>query len=269
MVATTDKFLTEARDAWDAAVECDRENMLEAEKDLKFLAGEQWNPEDRRQWLATGRPALTINRLPQYCRQVTGDIRLNPPGITVRPVDGGADPETAQVYNGLIRNIEAQSNAKSAYVTAAENAVRCGQGFFRITYDYAYETSFDMELGIGRIPSPFAAVFYAGTTDPTGCDADGVFVQDLIPERDFKARFPKASLVSWDDASIWGEWRQGDFVRVAEWWRKVPVKRRLVLCATGAVIDVTDMDEATAVAVVQANGGFVRERMAVKDWTGS
>lgn len=253
--------MAEAREAFDASVEAERENLIQAERDLRFLAGEQWEAEDKRERLRTGRPALTINRLPQYLRQVTGDMRLNPPGGKVRPVDGGADVQTAEVYNGLIRNIEAQSNAKGAYVTAGENAAKCGQGFFRINYDYV-PGSFDMEISVGRLASPFAAIFYAGTVDPTGADADGCFVQDLIPVRDFEKRYPKASLTSWDDNALWGEWKQGDFIRIAEWWRRVPVKRDLVLCQNMKVFDVTDMEPDVAMALVQGNGGMLRERKA-------
>lgn len=261
MADTTDSLLREAREAYAAAVDADRHNIEQARRDLEFLAGEQWAPEDRQQRLRTGRPALTINRLPQYLRQVTGDMRLNPPGITVRPVDGGADPETAKIYNGLIRNIEAQSNAKAAYVGAGENAAACGIGYFRVTYDYT-PGSFVMELGVGRIASPFGAIFYSDATEPTGCDAEGCFVQDLIATADYKKRFPNALVADWDEDGLAGRWRDGDFVRVAEWWRKVPVKRHLILTANGKVLDITGKDDQTAAFLVQTNGGVLQERMA-------
>lgn len=260
MANTSDSLMREAREAFSAAVDADRENIEQARRDLEFLAGDQWDPEDERQRKRTGRPALTINRLPQYVRQVTGDMRLNPPGVTVRPVDGGADPDTAKVLNGLIRNIEAQSNAASAYINAGENAARCGVGYFKVSYDYA-PGSFDMELGIERIPSPFGAIFYAGATDPTGADAEGVFVQDLIPLAQFKRRYPKASLTSWDDDGLAVEWKQGEFIRVAEWWRKVPVKRELVMCGNGRVFDLTDKPDEAVAQIIAVNGGVLQKRM--------
>src|SRR3954470_24616973 len=54
-------------------VERERENTDAAYGDLKFRAGEQWDKAalDVRK----NRPTLTINRIPQFIRQVTGDMR--------------------------------------------------------------------------------------------------------------------------------------------------------------------------------------------------
>jgi hypothetical protein len=258
-VSKTDRLMQDARDAWQASQDADQHNLAEMKKDLKFLAGEQWPDDMAAQRLADGKPVFTVNRLPQYLRQVTGDIRLNPPGIKVRAVDGGADPKTAKTFTGLIRNIEAQSNAKLAYVTAAENAAGGGVGYFRITYDYRDENCFEMSLGIERIPSPFAVSFDPGAIDPTGKDAGYCFVTDLLPMETFKERYPKASLTGWDDPA-YGAWREGDFVRIAEWWRKVPIRKTIAQLASGAVVDVTDMDRADLRAVIDGGGGVVRER---------
>lgn len=47
-------------------------------------------------------------------RQVVNDARQNKPGMVVHPVDSGADPATAEVFNGLIRHIEQSSDAEVA-----------------------------------------------------------------------------------------------------------------------------------------------------------
>lgn len=249
----------DAREAWQSAQDADSRNLDEMRLDLKFLAGEQWDEVLARQRVADGKPVFTINRLPQYVRQVTGDIRLNPPGIKVRAVDGGADPKTAETYTGLIRNIEAQSNATLAYVTGAENSAGCGVGYWRVTYDYRDEASFEMDLGIERIPSPFACAFDPGSIDPTGKDAEWCFVSDLIPTKEFEKRYPDATTSGFDSPS-YEPWYEGDFVRVAEWWRKVPMKRKLMLLANGAVIDTTELSDEDIRLAVESAGGWVRER---------
>lgn len=252
-------IVQEAREAWQAAQDAEARNLEEMRLDLKFLAGEQWDEALARQRIADGKPVFTINRLPQYVRQVTGDIRLNPPGIKVRAVDGGADPKTAETYTGLIRNVEAQSNATLAYVTGGENAAACGVGFWRVTYDYRDDSSFEMDLGIERIPSPFACLFDPGAIDPTGRDANWCFVSDLIPLKEFERRYPDATTSGFDDPA-YEPWYEGDFVRVAEYWRKVPTKRKLMLLASGAVLDTTDLDDADIRMAVEGAGGWIRER---------
>src|SRR5690606_3912250 len=96
----------------------DRDNIDAAYEDLRFRAGrpeDQWPPEAIQVRRAEGRPILTINRIPQFIRQVTGDMRLSKPSIKVLPVDSGADKKTAEVRAGLIRYIEQRSAARHAY----------------------------------------------------------------------------------------------------------------------------------------------------------
>ena len=45
---------------------------------------------------------------------MVNDSRQNKPAIVVHPVDSQADPETAEVFNGLIRHIEQSSDAEVA-----------------------------------------------------------------------------------------------------------------------------------------------------------
>jgi hypothetical protein len=237
-----DDTVKEARELYDDAVSADRENREEAEKDMRFLAGDQWPELIKRDREANGRPMLTLPRLNQYERQITGDMRLNPPSIKVRPVDSSGDPQTAKTFTGLIRNIEAQSNGQRAYLTAGANAVRCGEGWFGLLYDYVQD-GFEMELAFRRFASPFAVVPDPNAEEPSCGDMEYAFVPTLIHKTAFRKMYPKASLVGWDSGDIWGPWREGDFVRVAEYWRRIPTKRRLVLLQDQTVLDVTDWED--------------------------
>ena len=115
-----------ARDAW-------QENRARARDDLVFgRLGDQWPALDKAQREHDGRPMMTFNRMPAFIRQVVNDARQNKPSIRVHPQDSGADPRTAEIINGLIRNIETSSDADVAYDTAIEHAVGQGFGFWRI-----------------------------------------------------------------------------------------------------------------------------------------
>jgi hypothetical protein len=68
----------------------------------------RWKP-------ARAAPAtLVINKLPQFIRQVTGDMRQSRPGIKVVPVDSGADVKTAEVRAGMIRYVENRSRPSTS-----------------------------------------------------------------------------------------------------------------------------------------------------------
>src|SRR5574343_628596 len=107
-------LLKEARERLQLCVDADAANRREAEEDFRFYGGEQWPNDMRRLRQVEARPCLTINKLPAFVHQVINDQRQNRPSIKVHPVDNNADPEIAQVLQGMIRYIEYNSNADVA-----------------------------------------------------------------------------------------------------------------------------------------------------------
>ena len=115
-----------------------RASMLD---DLEFVKlGKQWPQEVIDKRAKEGRPCLVINRLPAFGKQVTNDARQNRPAIKCHPVGDKSDRETAEILNGLIKNIEYSSNADVAYDTGLDHAVFGGIGYWTVNIDYA-ETS--------------------------------------------------------------------------------------------------------------------------------
>src|SRR6185295_8834464 len=113
------------REAWQA-------NQEAAREDLRFARlGEQWPVDMAQQRKRENRPCLTFNKMPAFIRQVVNDARQNKPRIKVHPQDSGADKRVAEIYDGLIRNIETASDADVATDTAIEHAVGQGFGFWR------------------------------------------------------------------------------------------------------------------------------------------
>jgi hypothetical protein len=120
-----DDILEEAKAAFQLAADAEAENRREALDDLRFARlGEQWPEKVKRERELEGRPVLTINRLPAFIRQVVNDARQNKPAIAVHPVDSAGDPETAEVFNGLIRHVEQSSDAEVAVHISFEPRMR-------------------------------------------------------------------------------------------------------------------------------------------------
>lgn len=266
--ATLEAFLADVRDRFNEAVNADLENRDAALDDLKFLAGEQWDPGVREQRIKKKLPVVTINTLPQYVGQVSGDIRINKPSIKVRPAEDG-DKKVAEIRQGLIRFIENQSNAQSVYALAGEDQVGCGLGHFRLTLEYADGDSFDQDIRIKHIPNPFAVVWDPQSTEPTGSDARWCFVVDEIDRPTFETLYPDARasnlVVPLDEAG----WVTRDVVRVTEYWVMKPVERTLALimrppAEQPSIEDITGREEEMAPLVVKAPGGRPRMRKAIK-----
>jgi hypothetical protein len=188
---------------------------------------------------------LTINKLTAFIRQVVNDSRQNKPSISVHPVDSKADIKTADVLSGIIRNIEAVSNADVAYDTAVEQAVSSGFGYWRIDLDYAYDDSFDLDILIRRITNQFSVYGDPNSTAADSSDWDVAFVTDRIPKKVYEAKYKNKASVDWDSQGwkdIGNDWLNDDGVLIAEWWRRYDVEREVVLLDDGRVFDAEEID---------------------------
>ena len=237
---TTKDDLSDAREQFKCILEHDSENRSAWVEDMKFARlGEQWPDKVKRDRQLEGRPCLTINRLPAFAKQVTNDARQNRPSIKCLPVGDGADQETAEVLNGLIRNIEYTSDAEVAYDTALEHAVYGGFGYFRINTKYAYEDQFDQDLTIERISNPLSVYGDDKSTAADSSDWDKAFVTDMMEDDAFEEKWGKdASKASWEPGSpdIDLNWRESGKIRVAEWWTRELVDAEVLKLSDGTVM---------------------------------
>jgi hypothetical protein len=242
-----DDILQEAKEAFDIIVDFESENRRDGLEDLKFARlGEQWPSNIVKQRTQENRPCLTINKLPAFIRQVVNDARQNKPQIRVHPVDSGADKETADIYNGLIRNIEYTSDADVAYDTATECAVSIGFGYFRVGLHYAFEDTFDLDLGIERISNPFSVYGDPHSTAADSSDWNSAFVVEMVPKETFSARYKDAGVIDWSsDAynSLKDPWVTEDQVMVAEWWRREEYEKDIFQLSDGSVQSEDAMEE--------------------------
>ena len=239
-------FLATARARFKQAMDATAISRQSELDDLRFAAG---SPDNGWQWpdnirlgrqndVNGARPCLTMNKLPQHIRQVTNDQRQNRPAIRVIPVDDKADVEVANVFNGIIRHIEVNSDADVAYDTACENQVTIGEGYFRVYTDYCNERSFDQDLKIGRIRSSFSVYMDPTIQDPCGSDQQWCFITRTLSVDEFKTEYPKANVVGIDVQGIGDDlmqWFVDDTIRIAEYYTYESVDKKIYLWRTGEV----------------------------------
>jgi hypothetical protein len=215
-----DKKLSLALDRFRLCEESEHEIREEARIDHEFRLGKQWSDDLRRRRDSQNRPCLTVNQIPQFVKQVVNEFRANMPGIAVAPSGEQADDETAEIIEGLTRNIEVRSKADSAYAKAFEDAVTGGFGYVRVVADYRDDQSFDQELYIKRVKDCFSVYFDPNVNEQDYSDAEFAFVIETLSKDEFKRRWPKAEITSANDmgAESSPDWFQDDYVRVAEYW---------------------------------------------------
>lgn len=186
--------------------------------DFHFLSDDefaQWDEADYQKRVKSGRPALTIDQLGQFIHQVANDIRMNTPSIDVFPSDIEASEDDAEVFQGLIREIEYYSNADDVYDTASLCAIKGSIGFIRIDHEYDGD-GFDQRLCIKRVVNPLSVWLDANSIECDGRDAKRATILEEITVKEFKKRFPDFEPSSFDEAEQKSKWEDNDTVTIAE-----------------------------------------------------
>lgn len=231
-------ILKEIRDNYAYYLDSWREIREEARVDMRYVAGQPWEPKDKEFREANGRPCMTWDELNPYINQLINDPRQNKRAVKVDPVGSGANDKTAELRGNIIRTIEYNSKAQSAYTTAFQGAAERSYGYWRIGKRYVTVTgkdpgpqTFNQELYIGRIPNPDTVLFDPNFKEVDCSDAMGCFVTDIVRKPDFKRKWPKAQITSFDgdQQEFAPQWIKEKDVMVAEYWRVTIEKKTLHL----------------------------------------
>lgn len=264
MAEKVEEFLKGARDRYKESVEGWQHIYDEAKNDLEFvydLGAGQWPETVRKSRESDGRPVITVNKLQKFVRQLRGDQMMNRPRIKVIPVDDKADVQMAELYNGLIRQIEYLSSAEIAYDTAYMHAISCSLGYFRIITKYSDDKGFNQDIYFQRIINPWSVHFETMAQEFVMSDAKYCFIDELLRREEFKRRYPKAEILDLDPSSpqnLYGEWLLHDKIRVAEYFVKEPISKKIVQLKTGEVIPIEK--KITIAALKDMGMQIVKER---------
>ena len=228
-VVNQQDLIHRAKDAFRHCKEAVEETYALQQEDLEFLNGDQWPDHIRADRDQDNRPCLRINKLPQFVDKVQGDLRQSRPSIKISPVDDNSDPETADVLNGIFKNIEMQSDAEVVYDSAGEAMIQCGFGAWRIVTEYIDEDSFDQQIMIRPILNQFSVFLDPSSKDWSGCDGRFAFIIEDVPRKTFERLYPKSRLSPWDSNSDDMDWMTEETVRIAEFFEREYQKETLYL----------------------------------------
>ena len=236
MADTTDEDIIEealerfeyAKDAWDNIHQQYRE-------DVRFCNGEQWEDKILRLREQENRSVLTYNKLISNIKYIVNNARMNMPSITCSPYTEGADQNTAKVYDGLIKYILYNSNAKTVFANSLRQSVMGGLGAFRLVVEPDMDGQPDF--------------FVRGIKDPTTVyidpDAERFCFEDMkycfviswMLKTDFEKKYPDASSTPIDSDS---NWFQKDKVQIAEYWYKEDGQVKMVIMTANEILESLD-----------------------------
>jgi hypothetical protein len=236
--ADAKKKLAQIRDRYKKAVEADQDNRRKAVEDMKFthVPGEQWDQTTRTE--RGERPCYEFNKLRITIKRIVNDMRANRPQGKVRGVEE-SDKPTAEIYEGLIRNIWTVSDGDTVIDQAAEYQVGAGMGAWRVSVDYADDTVFEQDIRIEAIENPLCLYCDPSAKDPMKRDAMYWFLTSRMSQEAFKAAYPKAEVSSFEAETEFDDedWFDEETVRIVEYWYKEPVTKTLYLLADGRTVD--------------------------------
>ena len=247
--STHDTIIHEAMEFLRLVGDADGLNRSEALGDIKFSAGEQWPVEVQNSRNLESRPCITINKIDAFVRQICNQQRQQRPRIKVHPVNDQADLKVSQIIEGLVRHIEVNSNADTAYDMAFEYAVRMGWGYWRIITDYTREDSFDQEIYIEPVDNPFSVYFDPNSVAPDGSDAERCLITTVIPKSKFRDLYPGkddgTGFTSRGTGDSSASWVMRDDIRIAEYFHVEREAATLCLMEDGTSVFESDLpDEA-------------------------
>lgn len=257
MTKADDKIVQEAQSRFRRCEEYEstaRQNWLE---DVKFANGDdingwQWDSavlDDRlgtNDPTATARPCLTVNKTRQHCLLIVNDARQNKAQMKFSPTGGGATYEAAQIYSGIGRRIEYQSQATAAYDKATWDQVQGGIGYWRVVTRYAGDDTMDQDLFIERVADALSVYLDPDIQAYDGSDAKFGFVSDKKLTEDAEKEYPElkgsASKKTLGDEE--STWQGADYTRLVEYYRVKESADRLHVLPDGSTMRESDAKDA-------------------------
>ncbi len=240
-------IIAQAKKRFERCQEWEATARLHYMDDIKFAYGDsdnmyQWPDEIRqaRQLSSPPKPILTVNKVRQHCLQIVNDGKQQKPSIKVRPTGEDASFEAAQVFEGLVRHIEYQSNSPAVYDATANKQVQGGWGYWRFITEYCDEDSFDQEIYMRPINDTLSCYLDPDIQEKDGSDARYGFVFEDIPRDEFDAMYPEEK-GECGNSSIDGgnEWRNSKYGRVCEYYRLSEKKDKLIAFTDSLTGEVT------------------------------
>lgn len=226
-------LLKELKDRFDYCVQSWEDIRQAKKEDFKYISGDPWPADERarREIKGQERPCIATDELNQYLNQLVNDVRQNKRTGKMVPKGDGANDATAEARSALIRQVEYQSNAQSAYATAFESATGGGYGFVKICKRYVDEMSMEQELYIQRVPNADAIYIDPDYKEADASDINYAFEIDWVSHKKFKKDWPKASVTDFSSELITENpnWVQADRVQIASYWRREMLPRTLMV----------------------------------------
>jgi hypothetical protein len=224
--ADVEKFIDLAMTRFNLAAEAESEWRTKGLDDLKFSIGDgnQWDEAVKAKRMASNAPCLEMNHIKPAVKNIVNKIRQQPPAPQISANGKGATKKVADVLEGMVRHVYAQSDGDTVHDNAAEYMARIGKGSWRLIAKYPDEDpdAEGQELYLEAILNPFALYSDPRTRKVDRSDKRFSFIIEDMPHEEYRAAYGDSDLAALTDMSSAGnnepDWANKSTVRVAEYY---------------------------------------------------
>jgi hypothetical protein len=239
--STKYKVVKTAQERFDAAFSYFGQNKKLAATNTLFSMGQQWSPQEREKRDKNGRLTYTDNITEQHIFQVVNVFSRSKLSARLLPIDDGADKKTAQIGTGLLRDINARSNGDAIRTIAFNHAVRGGEGFWRVIYEYESPDSMNFVIRLKPCNDPSLVLIDPAAQLPDKSDAKWGFIFDYMRKSQIKKLYNRDTDGGLPfDSSIYSDnYGNGDddpLLRIAEYFYSEEKKDTLIQLVNGKTL---------------------------------
>lgn len=173
-----------------------------------------------------GRSGFNIDLLTPAIDLVVNQLRINKVTANFIPMGGKANAATADIRQGLYRNIERVSKAAIARETAYQMAVSVGRGYYRILIEDEDGPTFAKRISIQRVDNLNSIAMDPTVLDFNYADAEWGWAYDDLWKNEFVSTYRTEDVPDLDtiglglSEDVRAIWFPKEKVRVGEYFRK-------------------------------------------------
>lgn len=135
-----------------------RRELVQTQKE--FILEDMWDRDIANAFDGAKRYRGEFDQISPINDQISGEMSNSEFAISVSPAGGGASEDTADIYAGLIRNIENISDASMLYSQLGDSVVMAGLDGFEIVQKHIDANTFDQDLMFEPVADWYKSVWF-------------------------------------------------------------------------------------------------------------
>lgn len=216
----------------------------------KFFLETSLTEDDKNLLRELGKPEIEYNTSEAYVSRLLGEFSKQEPSFVVHGEDGKVvNPAVISVTEGHMRFILSEANNESFEYEVYKDCLTGGFSVAKVWTDYQNEMSLDQVIKNGRCYDPTLCGF-----DPVARQShkgDGRFSFEIYPKTvdEFEEEFDKVDLdgIKFTRSVEGFNWsyrsQKEDIILVADFYKKIPKKTKIVQLMTGHVLPESDYEK--------------------------